>query len=407
MNSLLAAATAATIAWQGVTEIATGPGERGAWRQNESRYDFVDDPAVAIDAAGSVALVWVDQKRKDVFFRRMGPGNSGATVNISRSPATFSWLPRVAFAPEDPRKICVLWQEIIFTGGSHGGDILFARSEDGGATFSEPRNLSNFSQAGDGKGRITQEVWDNGSLDLSVAPGGEVHVAWTEYEGRLWVGRVSPEGSFTAISLAGDKPARAPSLAVARDATVYLAWTDGSIQVARSNDRGASFSPPAVVAKSSAYADAPRLAVDAHGVVHLAYHQALNVLYTRSRDAGRRFEGARRISERGATFPALALDGSGGVFMLWERSGGEGERPRGLGLAVSRDGGASFTAQVVPQSAGEGWNGSSQGLLMQKLAVNGDGNVAIVNSSLQPGKRSRVWLIRGATSRSSAASGSR
>jgi hypothetical protein len=33
---------------------------------------------------------------------------------------------------------------------------------------------------------------------------------------------------------------------------------------------------------------------------------------------------------------------------------------------------------------------------MSKLAVNRDGVVAIVNSSLLPGRGSRVWLMRGA-----------
>ena len=42
-----------------------------------------------------------------------------------------------------------------------------------------------------------------------------------------------------------------------------------------------------------------------------------------------------------------------------------------------------------------GMNGSNQGFLMRKLAVNGRGAVAIVNSSLKPNERSRVWLIRG------------
>jgi hypothetical protein len=42
-----------------------------------------------------------------------------------------------------------------------------------------------------------------------------------------------------------------------------------------------------------------------------------------------------------------------------------------------------------------GWNGSSQGLLTQKLAVSRDGALAVVNSSLEEGRRSRVWLMRG------------
>jgi hypothetical protein len=396
MNSLFAAAIAASVAWQGVTEIAAGRGERGPWRQNESSYDFVDDPAVAIDAEGGIALAWVDQKAKDVSFRRLG--GDGA-VNVSQSPATFSWLPRVALAPGDARKVFVAWQEIIFTGGSHGGDIVFAHSQDGGRSFSAPLNLSNFSRAGDGKGRISRDLWHNGSLDLAAGADGKVYVAWTEYEGLLWLARSSDATNFSKMHWKGEKPARAPSLATAPDKSVYLAWTVGEdpaadIRVARSTDGGASFGEPVIVAKSAHYSDAPKLAVDAHGVVHLAYHEGQRVLYTSSSDGARSFAAPRTISAHGAAFAALAVDGKNSVYVTWELFGGRG--PRGLGYAVSRDGGASFSAPgVVPHSMDAGWNGSSQGLLTQKLAVSRDGALAVVNSSLEEGRRSRVWLMRG------------
>src|SRR5688572_22724129 len=209
---------AAALAWQGAVDIAEGRGERGPWQQNESRYDYVDDPAVAIDERGRSAVAWVHQGAKDVFFNG---------VNVSRSPATFSWLPRVALAQD---RVFVLWQEIIFSGGSHGGDILFARSEDGGRTFFPPLNLS-ASVAGDGKGRITRELWHNGSLDLAVAADGTVYAVWTEYEGALWFRR-SRDGGKTFSDrkkVSGDdrRPARGPSLAAGADGTIYLAWTDG------------------------------------------------------------------------------------------------------------------------------------------------------------------------------------
>jgi hypothetical protein len=68
-----------------------------------------------------------------------------------------------------------------------------------------------------------------------------------------------------------------------------------------------------------------------------------------------------------------------------------------MAIAVSRDGGRSFSApESIPGSAdAQGApNGSFQGLLMQKLAVNRRGELAVVNSSLEDGKRSRVWLLR-------------
>jgi hypothetical protein len=58
---------------------------------------------------------------------------------------------------------------------------------------------------------------------------------------------------------------------------------------------------------------------------------------------------------------------------------------------------AGFSAPIlVPGSRDRtGTNGSHQGLLMRKLAVNRAGAIAIVNSSLTENERSRVWLMRG------------
>lgn len=389
-------------AWQGgATEIAAGSGTKGPWRQNDSGYDYVDDGAVAIGPRGELALAWVDQRSKDVFLR--GPG--GNVANVSRNGETFSWLPRIAFAPHDGRRIYVLWQEIIFSGGSHGGDILFARSSDGGRSFTPPRNLSR-SVGGDGKGRISRDVWDNGSLDLAAAADGAVYAAWTDYEGSLYLSvSADGSGSFTAPRrIAGDpeRPARAPSLALGPDRAVYLAWTHGedrsaNIQVARSIDGGASFGEAMTVARTGAFSDAPRLAVDARGTLHLAWAEGSRIVYSRSKDGARSFEPPRRLSERPGGFPFVGVDRASNVCVAWERL--DGRRAHGLAYAVSRNGGRRFTLEAdVPGSAAprDGSNGSQQGRLGQKLAVGPDGALALVNSSLEPGKASRVWLIRGA-----------
>jgi BNR repeat protein len=413
-----------SLTWLGSTEIARGRGERGPWHQNESRYDFVDDPSVAINSRGEIAVAWVDQARKAVLLQRFSPEGKpqfAKPVDVSRQPQTFSWLPRVAFAPDAPHSVFVLWQEIIFSGGTHGGDILFARSDDGGRTFAVSVNLSQ-SVGGDGKGRVNRQIWHNGSLDLVAAANGVVHAAWTEYDGPLWLSRSSDSGrSFsTPRRLAGGgqaHPARGPSLALGPAVAVYLAWTVGDdraadIRVARSADGGVTFSEPQVVEPSKTYSDAPKLAVDSAGILHLVYAESVGgpfepsqIQYTRSADGGRTFEPARAISSPmpasavSAAFPALGIDDARNLYVVWELYQGTSKQPRGLGLAVSRDGGRTFARPgVVPDSmdpAG-GFNGSSQGLLMKKLAVSRSGAVAIVNSSLKPNAHSRVWLIRGA-----------
>ncbi|MGQ0545181.1 MAG: sialidase family protein [Betaproteobacteria bacterium] len=373
----LIAALFAGLLWQSGTEIAVGGGERGPWRQNESRYDYVDDPAVAVGARGEVAVAWVDQARKDVFFRR-----GGTTVNVSRSPHTFSWLPRLVISPGPPPVFHLLWQEIIFSGGSHGGDILYARSADGGRSFSAPLNLSR-SAAGDGKGRTSREEWHNGSLDIAAGADGAVYAAWTEYEGRLLLAVSADRGrSFTPPNhVAGDdaRPARAPALAIGPERTLYLAWTDGDIRLARSIDGGATFHTQQVVKAQGGYADAPKIAFDTQGSLHLAFSENGQVLYSRGL-------AAPRPIARGS-FPSLALDAGGGVYLVWELE-------RGLGFAASRNGGDDFSVtSPFPGSGGDGLNGGLQGKLANKLAVNAEGRLAAVHSSFRPGKDSRILLF--------------
>jgi hypothetical protein len=411
------------ITWGASVEIASGGGQRGPWRQNESKYDYVDDPTVALDAHGAAAVAWVDQRRKDVFFQvyeRNGKPRHKQPVNVSRSPEVFSWLPRLVLWPGHPREVYVLWQEIVFSGGSHGGDIFFARSRDGGASFSQPINLSN-SIGGDGKGRINKDIWHNGSLDLAIGRDGALYAAWTEYDGPLWFSRSNGRGeSFSKpMRIAGGgkaEAARAPALAVGPDNSVYLAWTVGEedgadIRLAKSSDGGRTFGQPTIVAMTKGYSDAPKLAVDRKGTVHVVHGESsggpfdrYHVRYTRSHDGARTFEPGREISRphperiESEAFPALSLDEQDNAYVLWEIYPERHEPPRGLAIAYSRDGGQTFSVPaIVPGSSdpAAGWNGSHQGLLMRKLGVKRAGDIAVVNSSLKHNEKSRVWLMRG------------
>jgi hypothetical protein len=385
---------------------------------NESDYRWVDDPTVANSANESVTA-WADQSRKDIFvqvFGRDGAPLLSVPTNVSRSPDTFSWLPRVAVSG-DGKSIAVLWQEIIFSGGSHGGEILFAASSDGGSNFEKPRNLSN-SIAGDGKGRLSRHVWDNGSLDLARAPNGELYAAWTEYEGALWFRRTEDEGRrfVPALQLAGttQAPARGPTIAVGPKNAVHIAWAVGEIpsadiQIASSADGGRSFSAAQAVSHSETHSDAPQIAADGRGNVHLVHAEedsgrdgSYHVRYSRLSAGATRFDAPRRIEGEGdeasARYPHVGVDARANVYVLFERYSEGQVRPSELAISHSPDGGESFRAPVVLSEISgpsRGFNGSQQGLLMSKLHVTPDGGIAVVNSTFRPEARSVIWLLRG------------
>ncbi len=409
--------------WSEKIEVASGGGYRGPWRMNESDYDYVDDPTVGLNEQGSIAVAWADQSRKDIFvqiYEQGGKERFQAPVNVSRSPRTFSWLPRLIYSSKGAGDVYLLWQEIVFSGGSHGGEIFFARSIDG-KSFSEPLNLSN-SMAGDGKGRLTRERWDNGSLDLGMGPEGNLYAAWTDYEGRLLISRSSDQVSFSKpllIAGNGSEPARGPSLAVDPLGVVHVAWTVGEnpaadIHFASSTDGGRSFGTPQVALKSEGHSDAPKIEVDSKGTLHLVYAESpagpfarYHIRYSRLHDSAEGFERPREISGPdaqqfdSANFPALSLS-AGNVYVAWEIFHSGEDRSQGLGFAHSRDGGQSFApAEIVPGSLDpvSGFNGSQQGLLMKKLASNPKGALAVVNSTFKPNEFSRIWLFRGASRR--------
>ncbi len=128
----------AGVIWEEKIEVASGGGYEEPWRMNESVYDYVDDPTVAINAQGGVGVAWADQSRKDIFFQLVTPDGKERfeePVNVSGTPQIFSWLPRMVVTSTDAIKVFLLWQEIVFSGGSHGGEIFFARSTDGGKTL--------------------------------------------------------------------------------------------------------------------------------------------------------------------------------------------------------------------------------------------------------------------------------
>ena len=383
---------------------------------NESHFDYVDDPAVAVAGDGQVAVAWVDQARRSVLLQRYavdGEALFRPPVMLPSMPGVFSWLPRLAIPADDPRRVYALWQAIVFSGGSHGGEIFFSRSADGGATFGAPLNLSN-SRAGDGKGRLTAKRWDNGSLALVAGREGRIYAAWTEYEGRLWVRRSTDGGASFAdpLHVAGDQDhaARAPALAVDRAGTVHLAWSAGQgagavVRIAHSRDGGRSFRSAQAV-PSRGHADAPAIAADTHGNLHLVFAESpggrdgpYRIRYARQ-DIGRdAFSEPKTIATGagGAHFPDLAVDGSGLLHVVWKVFREPARPSHGIGFTLSNDGGRTFAAPgIVPESADPalGFSGSLQGGLMARLAVNHAGALALAGSTFAPGRSSRIWLWR-------------
>lgn len=195
---------------------------------------------------------------------------------------------------------------VYVVGDAPRGNLMYATRVPGATTWSTPQRVNSAPGTVTGFGPV-----DGGQLALG--PNGRLHVAWF---------RIGPPTFFYT----------------------------------RSNEEGPGFEEQLGVATGEGVEAGPAVAADPDGNVYLFWHagaveDAERVLYTAaSRDGGLIFEQSRPVTAKAAGAcaccrPAALTDDSGAIYVSY-RGAGDNLR-RGQRLLISRDGGASFTDQVI------------------------------------------------------------
>lgn len=235
-------------------------------------------PRVALDSNEAVNIVWGDTKDgggKVVFVRST---DQGATFT---DPVDVSRTSRIAFDPEiainPSNAVNVAWQE-----GSFGANVIkFSRSTDGGQTFSEPRQVST------GTGNATEAA-------IATDGQGRISVAWVDESpghAEAFYARSTDNGETFSepidVSNFKDGDIHKPTLTTFRN-VVYLAFQNGDlfgeesikneqVYLSRSDDAGVSFADAEQVSRaqnSVGRAHSPAMVVDSQGVLHIAWIDA-------------------------------------------------------------------------------------------------------------------------------------
>jgi hypothetical protein len=233
------------------------------------------------------------------------------------------------------------------------GALRFARSPDGGRSWEHPVTITDDSAFG-----------SHNFHALHIARDGTIYAAWLD-------GRSGQSHAFATRSGDGGKtwapnhpistgeacPCCRTALATAPGGVVYAAWRavlPGNIReivVARSSDRGSTWSEPVRVQTDQWQVDAcphagPALAVDSRNRLHVTWWSgkegAAGVFYARSDDGGKTFTHATPLGTAEFSQPAhvqLAVGDSGVVAVAWDD--GTLRTPR-IALRISRDGGDDF-----------------------------------------------------------------
>ena len=179
-----------------------------------------------------------------------------------------------------------------FHGASGGSPIVFSRSTDGGATFSQPKVVSTGGPSG---------TPSNQGVDIAVAPNGTIYLAYTAFQGggsafngiALVTSRNCGKKWSQPVLVGAINDPQAPNVAfrtpafafVAADDTdpniVYVAYQslagDYDIYVQRSTDGGATWSAPVQANEDpgSRHQIFPTIDV-ANGVLHAAWYDFRN-----------------------------------------------------------------------------------------------------------------------------------
>jgi hypothetical protein len=237
------------------------------------------------------------------------------TSNVAVWPNSFVDQIAPSIDVDSRGKLFVAWHEL--NTSSNTREILLAKSEDAGSTFSPPVVVN-----------------DNGSWaeTPSVAVGGDdkIHVVWTDWRNDA-DGKWAPSGGIDGVD-------------------------DTDIYYASSTNGGLSFSPNVDVSDDSGSArqvtsiNARNVAVDESNIIHVTWTDSRSAndsaFYSRSIDGGISFGANKRIpiTSAVARYPAIATDGKGHVYVAWQDRRITADPD--IYLAKSADFGSSFSGEV-------------------------------------------------------------
>ena len=262
-------------------------------------------PRVALDSNETVNLVWGDTKdgnAKVLFARSTDLGLTfNEPLDVSRSSGA-GFDPEIAIDSNDT--INVAWQDT----APGTSVIMFARSTDGGVTFSDPRQVST------GSGSATEAA-------IATDASGTIMVTWVdESEGHAegYFARSTDSGaSFSDpinISNFPKGDIHKPSV-ITFENTVYVAFQNGNlfgenlvrnpqVYLTKSTNAGVSFEEPEQVSaalSSKGRAHSPAMAVDSRGKLHIVWIDASIVgndeglVFYRNSTNGHQFSAQRMI----------------------------------------------------------------------------------------------------------------
>jgi hypothetical protein len=293
-------------------------------------------PSLVVDQSGTAYVVWGDSRNPDwdIYFAKSTDWGVSWTdpnikVNSGSDNQTFP-----AMAIDSKGTLYVVWED----DRNGDSDIYFAKSTDGGDTWSNPNTKVNIHTSGDGSPNM-----DQSTPCIAVDSQGTIYVAWTDDRwddndiyfaksidgGDTWTNpneRVNTDSTSTTQ--------RNPTITVDSEQNIYVAWQDQitgdyDIQFAKSTDGGGEWSDPSILVNKGGQDNLqinPTIAVDSSDRLYLAWQDNrwgnYDIYFAKSTNKGASWtEPNIRINSDTGTArqhsPALTVSYTGTIYAAW------------------------------------------------------------------------------------------
>ena len=324
----------------------------------------------------NVYVVWHDTPtpdgNRDIFFARSINGGLtfGDPLNISENTGS-SFNPQISV---EGNNVYVVWQDDTTPDPDDNFDIFFARSINGGLTFSDPENISDNVGVSiipqiSSDGNNVYVVWqdtrtipdilfatsNNGGLTFgdplniseentgdSVFPqissdGNNVYVVWRDDTDTPGIPDIffatSTDGGFffSEPENISETTGSSTNRQISSDGNnVYVVWSDNTtttgindIFSSRSTDGGLTFSDPENISENTGNSINPQISVEGNNV-YVVWQDSttpddnLDIFFARSTNGGLTFGDPENISENtgSSTNPQISSDGNN-VYVVW------------------------------------------------------------------------------------------
>ena len=299
------------------------------------------------------------------FKTASNPGSPGTGFQVDaetkRHLANWESKPRVVGQGSGLQLLLKTSEGMSFIYAAHkekvGQNLLYLSSHNMGDTFSKAYAIN----------QVPGEVSAHGENNplLRKGPGIEMYALWHGGKDLKFARSMNFGRSFTPVLKVNDDMSKGyhsfQTMEVAPDGTIYVAWLDGrdqgtnppgtgSLYIAKSIDRGASFGKNVKVSGAICPCCRPSLAFDEMGKVFISWrhvyegHNRIIVVAT-SEDKGETWSEKIKVTEGGWKINGCAHSGpamtyaNGKLFVVWYTGA---DNKASLRAAISPDSGKSF-----------------------------------------------------------------